>query len=177
MLSRSFLKSLSLTEDQISAIIEAHTDVTSGLIADRDRYKADAERLPALRQELDELKKSDFKSQFEAEKTAHDALKESVARKEAHAAREKAARTYYEQKHVPDHSIAIALRATDLDSLNLDDQGRLADTAALDELLAGDLKPLVTAERRTVSSGGSLSSRTEPQPSLNETMNRLLRGE
>ena len=69
------------------------------------------------------------------------------------------------------------MRGTDLDQLQLDESGNLADTAALDALVEGDFKPLVTTARRTVSSGGTLSGHAEQTPNPNETMNRLLRGQ
>ena len=68
------------------------------------------------------------------------------------------------------------MRGTDLDSLQLDEEGRLSDTAALDDLVAGDFKSLVTTAHRTVSSGAELSGTAEHTPNANETMNRLLRG-
>ena len=55
-LTRSFLKGMGITDEQISAIIEAHTESTDALKAQRDNYKAYAEKLPAVQQELDTLK-------------------------------------------------------------------------------------------------------------------------
>ena len=66
-LSRSFLKSLNLNDDQISAVIEAHSETVTGLngrYADLEnkfnelnqRYsaaKADAEKLPGVLKELE----------------------------------------------------------------------------------------------------------------------------
>ena len=181
-LSRSFLKSLGLSEDQTSAVIDAHSETVTALnqkYSDLEtRYnsaKESADRLPTVQKELDELKKSDFKSKFEAEQSAHNALKESVSREKTRAAKEKAARAYYEGKNIRDSNLTIAMRGTDLDALQLDESGNLADTAVLDALVEGDFKPL-TAARRTVSSGGNLTARTDQTPSINDTMNRLLRG-
>ncbi len=188
-LTRSFLKSLSLNDDQISAVIDAHSETVTALngkysaleteyndLKTRHKtVKADADRLPAVQQELDELKKSDFKSKFEAEQSAHNALRETVSREKACAAKEKAVRAYYEEKNIRGPSLAIAMRGTDLDALQLDESGALADTAALDALVEGDFKPLTSA-RRTVSSGGNLTARSDQTPSVNDTMNQLLRG-
>ena len=145
-LTRSFLKSLNLNDDQISAVIEAHSETVTGLNSKyselETKYngaKESADRLPEVQKELDELKKDDFKTKFEAEQSAHNALKESVSREKA--------RT-----------------------------GRLSDTAALDDLVAGDFKSLVTTAHRTVSSGAELSGTAEHIPTANQTMNRLLRG-
>ena len=182
-LSRSFLKSLGLNDDQISAVIDAHSETVtplntkySELEAKYTSAKESADQLPGVQKELDELKKSDFKSKYEAEQSAHNALKESVSREKAHAAKEKAVRAYYEEKNIKGNNLTIAMRGTDLDRLQLDDSGHLADTAALDTLVDGDFKPLVTTARRTVSSGGTLAGHAEQTQTPNDTMNRILRG-
>ena len=181
-LTRNYLKTLGLNDDQISAVIDAHSETVTALNTKyselETKYnsaKESADRLPTVQKELDELKKSDFKSKFEAEQSAHNALKESISREKAHTAKEKAVRAYYEGKNIKGNNLTIAMRGTDLDRLQLDDSGNLADTAALDALVDGDFKPLVTA-RRTVSSGGTLAGHAEQNPTPNETMNRILRG-
>ncbi|MBO5639439.1 MAG: hypothetical protein J5916_05965 [Oscillospiraceae bacterium] len=181
-LSRTDLKLIGLNDDQISSVIAAHSETVSAL---KQKYseletkyssaKESADRLLTVQKELDELKKSDFKSMYESEQRAHNALKESVSREKARTAKEKAARAYYEGKNIRGNNLAIAMRGTDLDQLQLDDSGNLADTAALDALVEGDFKPLVTT-RRTVSSGGTLAGHPEPTSSSNEVMNRLFRG-
>ena len=50
-LTRNMLKGMGLTDEQVSAIIDAHTDTTDALKAQRDQYKADAEKLPAVQKE------------------------------------------------------------------------------------------------------------------------------
>ena len=182
--SRSFLKSLGLNDDQVSAVIDAHSETVTGLQSKytdlETRYRAakeNADRLPTIQKELDDLKKSDFKSMYESEQRAHNALKETVSREKARTAKEKAVRAYYEGKNIRGSNLAIALRGTDLDQLQLDESGSLADTAALDALVEGDFSPLVASARRTVSSGGTLSGHAEQSQNENMTMNRLIRGQ
>lgn len=55
-LTVKLLKSMGLDEEKIEAIIAAHTETTEGLKAERDAYKADAEKLPEVRQELEQAK-------------------------------------------------------------------------------------------------------------------------
>ena len=181
--SRTDLKLIGLNDDQIESVIAAHSETVSALKqkyseleAKYNSAKESADQLPGVQKELDELKKSDFKSKYEAEQSAHNALKESVSREKAHAAKEKAVRAYYEGKNIKGNNLTIAMRGTDLDRLQLDDSGNLADTAALDVLVDGDFKPLVTTARRTVSSGGTLAGHAEQTQTPNDTMNRILRG-
>ena len=181
--SRTDLKLIGLNDDQIESVIAAHSETVSALKqkyseleAKYNSAKESADQLPGVQKELDELKKSDFKSKFEAEQSAHNALKESVSREKARTAKEKAVRAYYEGKNIKGNNLTIAMRGTDLDRLQLDDSGNLADTAALDVLVDGDFKPLVTTARRTVSSGGTLAGHAEQTQTPNDTMNRILRG-
>lgn len=55
-LTRKYLKAMGLEDDKIDQIIEAHTEVTTAIKADADRYKADAEKLSEVQAELDSLK-------------------------------------------------------------------------------------------------------------------------
>ena len=73
-LTRKALKAMGLTEEQVDSIIEAHTETVDGLKEQIKTYKADAEQLPAVRKELEDMKKSDgedWKSKYDAEKAAH----------------------------------------------------------------------------------------------------------
>lgn len=54
-LTRSYLKSMGLSEEQISAIIENHTETVDGLKKERDGYKATAEAVETITQERDKL--------------------------------------------------------------------------------------------------------------------------
>ena len=76
-MTRSFLKGMGITDEQISAIIEAHTESTDALKAQRDEYKAQAEKLPSVQAELDKLKKDggDWQSKYDKEHKDFEAYK------------------------------------------------------------------------------------------------------
>ena len=82
-LTRKLLKGMGLTDEQVDTIIEAHTDTVDGLKADIGRYKADAEKLPGIQKELDDLKKEDadggYKAKYEKEKKDFQDFKDGVA--------------------------------------------------------------------------------------------------
>ena len=174
-LTRAFLKSLGLDEDKATSIIEAHSETVTGLqskYADLEtRYnaaKADADKLAGVQKELDGYKKDDYKSKYEN-------LFNSVEQGKARAAKEAAAKAYYESKNIKGGNLAIAMRGTNIDALEVGEDGKLSDTTALDELVAGDFSPLIGG-RKTVSSGGNLGKGGENPQSNNELMNRLFRG-
>ncbi len=181
-LTRAYLKGLGLDDEKVNAIIDAHSETVTAL---KNKYteletqfasaKESADKLPEIQKELESLKKEDYKSRYETEKAAHDQLKATVESGRVRAAKEKAVRAWYEKNNIRDAGLAIAMRGTRLDELELNEDGSLRDAAPLERLLEGDFKPLVTQNHRTVSSGGSLAGREETPPSANETMNRLLR--
>ena len=183
-LTRSYLKSLGLDEDKVSSIIEAHSETVSALNQKYSeleaRYtgaKESADRLPEVQKELDDLKKHDFRTKYETEKSAHDALKESIARRQARDAAEKAVRAYYIGKSIQGDNLNIAMRGTPLEDITLSEDGTIADTKALDALIEGDFRPLISTEVKTVASGGKLTGGKPPaDPSPSSVMNSLIRG-
>ena len=185
-LTRAYLKSLGLEEEKISSIIEAHSETVTAL---NQRYselearytdaRQSADQLPGLQRELETMKKEDFRAKYESEKSAHEALRESLAKKESRAACEKAVRAYYIGKSIRGDNLTIAMRGTPLDDIKLGEDGTIADTAPLDALIKGDFKPLIQTDQppRTVASGGSLASHgTQPDPTPASVMNSIIRG-
>ena len=176
-LSRTDLKLIGLNDDQIESVIAAHSETVSALKqkyseleAKYSSVKENADRLPSVQKELDDLRKEDYKGKY-------DNLFASVEKGKARAAKETAVKAYYEGKNIRGQNLTIAMRGTDFDALQLDESGNLADTASLDALVDGDFRPLVTSARRTVSSGGTLSGRTEQTQNTNDVMNKLFRGQ
>lgn len=149
-LTRKLLKSMGIEDEKIDQIIEAHTEVTDGLKAERDNFKAKAEKLDAVEKELNTLKAAGdggYKAKYEAEYTAHEALKKQIAEKESKAAKENAVRAYYESKNIKDKNLTIAMRGTNLDAIELGEDGKIKDTKAIDDLVSGDFASLVYTQQ------------------------------
>lgn len=152
-LTRKLLKGMGLTDEQVDTIIEAHSDTVDGLKNDIARYKADADKLPGVQQELDTLKAAGdggWQEKYNNVKTDFDNYKADVTARETKAAKERAAKAYYEDKGITGKSLDIALRgsAQEIDALELDGEN-IKDTSALDELIAGTFSTLVsTTETR-----------------------------
>lgn len=89
----------------------------------------------------------DYKSLYEAAQRELDSIKEEQTR----AAKEAAARAYFENKDIIGKGLEIAMLAAraEIDSLVLEG-GKITDTAALDAMTAGALAPLVS---HTVTTG------------------------
>ena len=146
-LTRKLLKGMGLTDEQVDTIIEAHTDTVDGLKSEASKYKADAEKLPTVQKELDDLKaKGDdgWKEKHDKVKKDFDDYKNGVESEKSKAAKEKAARAYFEGKNIIGKSLELAMRASaaEIAGLELDGE-KIKDTAVLDGLVAGDLAALV----------------------------------
>ena len=122
-LTRKLLKGMGLTEEQVDTIIEAHTETTDGLKADIARYKADAEKLPGVQQELDDLKSAGdggYKAKYEKEHADFEQYKADQTAKETRQAKETAYRAFLKSVGVSEKRIAAIIKVTDLDSVELD---------------------------------------------------------
>lgn len=161
-LTRKSLKAMGLTDEQVDSIVEMHTETVDGLKADLNKYKADAEKLPEVQKELDDLKaKGDdgWKDKHDAVKKELDDYKAEVAAKETRTAKEKAAKAYFESKNIEGANLNLAMRScsAEVDALELDGE-KIKDTKALDALIAGDFASLVTKPGVRVDMGARLNN-------------------
>lgn len=153
-LTRSLLKALGLNDEQISSIIEAHTDTIKGLQNSLKTAEEKANKLDSVEKELNEIKatnsgREDFKTKYEKEHTEFEKFKSDIAAKETRAAKEAAVKAYFEKKNIIGKNQAIAMRGvkSDIDNLILDEQGKIKDTTALDELIKGDYAGLISTTK------------------------------
>lgn len=152
-LTRKLLKGMGLTEEQMDTIIEAHTDTVDGLKTQVATYKADAEKLPSVQKELDDLKADGdggYKEKYDKEHSAFENYKSEIAKKETKRAKESAVKAYYESKGITGNGLEIAMRGSnaEIDAVELED-GKIKDTAALDALVSGTFKGLVSTTTTT----------------------------
>lgn len=150
-ITRKLLKGMGLTEEQQDTIIEAHTDTVNGLKADIDRYKADAEKLPGIQKELDDLKgKGDdgYKSKYESEHKAFENYKKAVDAEKTTTAKEKALGVLLQKIGVSDkrvQSVAKLAKADGLlDKLELDDEGVVKDADKMEKSLKDSYSDYIT---------------------------------
>lgn len=168
-LTRKFLKAMGIEDEKIDQIIEAHTETVSGLKDSLDKAETAVKDLPGIQKELDAakadleaVKKDGWKDKHDALKKEFEDYKAGVSAKETKAAKEAAARAYYESKGITGKALDIAMRGSneEISALELEG-GKIKDTAALDALVNGDFSELVTpsdpgGNQVRVSLGGSL---------------------
>lgn len=150
-LTRKLLKGMGLTDEQVDTIIEAHTDTVDGLKADVSKYKADAEKLPGVQKQLDDLKEAGdggYKEKYEKEHSDFEAFKSDITAKETKAAKEKAVRAYFENKNITGANLDLAMRGCGEEMAALEMDGdKIKDTKSLDALIGGTYKSLVSTMR------------------------------
>lgn len=153
-LTRKFLKAMGLTEEQIDSVVEAHRETVDGLQKSLTTAEEKAKKFDAVEKELNEIKKAntgkeDFKIKYENEHTAFEKYKSEIAAKETRTAKEAAVKAYFEEKNIVGKNQAIAMRGvkSDIDKFILDDQGKIKDTASLDELIKGDYAGLISTTK------------------------------
>ena len=139
---------MGLTDEQVDTIIEAHTDTVDGLKGDITRYKADAEKLPGVQRELDDLKAAGdggYKDKYEREHSDFETYKAAVSAREAKAAKERAVKAYFESKNIVGANLELAMRGCgeELAALELDGD-KIKDARSLDALIEGVFRPLVS---------------------------------
>ena len=171
-LTRKMLKAMGIEEEKIDQIIEAHTETVDAIKEQREAYRADAEKLPGVQRELDALKNNsgnDYKAKYEKEKKDFQDYKNGIAEKESAAAKEKAARAYFESRGIPADSMGLVIRGAkaEISGLELDGE-KNKDSTALDTLLSGDYKGLIgktttkgTDTKTPPNTSGGIKSREE----------------
>ncbi len=150
-LTRKLLKGMGLTDEQVDTIIEAHTDTVDGLKEQVKAYKADAEKLPTVQKELDDLKAAGDDGWEEKAKDWEKKYTDLVAEnknKETRAAKEAAVKAYYEGKGITGDNLTIAMMGSGeaMEKLELDGE-KIKDAAALDALVSGAFAKLVSTTR------------------------------
>ena len=147
-LTAKMLKGLGLTDEQREAILEEHANTVNEIKAERDRMKADAEKLPDVQRQLDDLKAAGdggYKEKYEKEHSAFEAFKSDITAKESKAAKEKAVRAYFESKNITGANLDLAMRGCgeEMAALELDGD-KIKDTKSLDTLIEGTYKGLIS---------------------------------
>ena len=132
----------SCTDEIENQLVALHLGVVDPLKDDVTRYKADAEKLPAVQKELDDLKgKGDdgYKEKYESEHQAFEDYKTSVAAEKTTAAKEKALETALKKVGIADKRLQSVARLCKgdglLDKLELDDKGAIKDSDKLEASL------------------------------------------
>lgn len=136
-LTRSFLKSLGLTDDQSNAVIEQYTPVTDELKKLREDHKAISEKLAATQSELEGLKNGeDFKAKYDTEHKAFEDYKKQIILDQEKQRTKDAYRKLLLDEKINEKHIDSILGITNFDSMKLDAEGNLDNLQKLKDFIA-----------------------------------------
>jgi hypothetical protein len=154
-LTRKFLSALGIEADKIDEIVNAHAETIDALKRERDDYKADADKLSKVTEERDTLRsqlegKSEgnpYKVKYDALKTEFETYKNDQTAKETKATKGAAYRALLRECGIPDKHLDKLLKVTDLDAVELDENGKLKGESDLKDAIKtewSDFIPTVT---------------------------------
>lgn len=126
--TRKFLSALGIEADKVEEIITAHTEVTDALKEERDKYKADAEKLPDIEKRLAEAEKKvegndPYKEKYEALQKEYDDYKAEVTNKETTAKKESAFRGILKEIGIPEKRVDSVIKVSDINGIELTENG------------------------------------------------------
>ena len=154
------------TEEIENRLVALHLGVVDPLKDDLTKYKADAEKLPSVQKQLDDLKAAGdggYKEKYEKEHSAFETFKTDITAKKSKAAKEKAVRAYFESKNITGANLDLAMRGCgeEMAALELDGE-KIKDTKALDALVDGTYKGLVSKQTVRVDTGARFNGGGNP---------------
>lgn len=126
-ITRKMLKAMSIDEEKIEQIIEAHTETVSAIKAERDDFKVKAEKLENVQKELDKIKErgenDPYKVRYDALKEEYEDYKKQVTEKETTATKTSAYRAMLKEAGINEKRIDAVLKvsADDIKGLVLKD--------------------------------------------------------
>ena len=124
-LTRKFLQAMSIDEEKIDEIISAHSETVTALKEQRDSYKADAEKLPTVEKELNELKQTaggdnPFEKQYNDLKAEYDSYKATIEAEKVKDKKAQAVKSLLKEINIGDKWVDRIVNFTNFDDIELD---------------------------------------------------------
>lgn len=168
-LTRKMLKAMGIEEEKIDQIIEAHTETVDGFKDKLNDYKDKAEKYDDVKKELDDLKDgdNDWQKKYEKEHSDFEAYKTDITAKETKRTKEHAYRELLRGAGVSEKRLDAILKVTNLDSVELDKDGKIKDADKHTETVKTEWADFV----ETTSTQGA-DTATPPANSGQQTMTK-----
>lgn len=143
-LTRALLRGLGLDEEKIATVIEAHTETVDGL-------KAKIAEVEKARDEAIEAGKggSEWETKYKELTAEYEKYKADQDAKGVRSAKEKAFRELLIKAGVSEKRIDSVIKVSDIDSVELDEKGKLKDEKTLANSIKTDWADFITTSRTT----------------------------
>jgi hypothetical protein len=150
-LTRKFLSALGIEEAKIDEIISAHADTVNVLKEQRDEYKADADKLPAVQKALDDLKASQsgddpYKAKYEKKAKEFDDYKKGVEEKELKRSKSAAYKQVLKELNASHVDSILKASQSELEKIELDENGKIKDVDKLKESIKKEWADFLVTE-------------------------------
>ena len=144
-LNREKLSELGINEEAAQEILKIHWSVVDGMKGRIEELRNSADRVPALKKELEKLKtenanSSEYKNKYELEKQAFEEFKKNIETEKANNAKEKAYRQLLIDNHVKNNKLDLIMRTVKLEDLELDENNKLKNSADLNKSIVSESK-------------------------------------
>ena len=151
-LTRKQLAAMGIEAEKIDEIITSHTETVNGLKdkitqleGDLKTAQENADKLPAVQKELDDLKEQNQKDAKEREGKDYDALKKEfddykadIAARDTKAAKEKALKEIIKDLNISEKGASLVLKYQNLDGIELEEDGKIKGASELRKSLKED---------------------------------------
>lgn len=175
-LTRRALKAMGIDEEKIDEIIAAHAETVDALKAEITKYKEESESAADIQRELDKAKsdleaerKENWKEKYEELKTEYEGYKSDQESKETHSAKEAAYRELLKNAGISEKRIETVLRVSDIDNIELDDNGAVKDAESLTEGIKSEWADFIVSEK---TQGADTSTPPANNPSTEQRTSR-----
>lgn len=170
-LTRSMLKGMGLTEEQVSAIIEAHIDTVDALKEEREKYKEKAIKSKELEAELSNLKKDggNWQEKYEKEHSDFESYKNERELLDKKNKIKSAYRSLLLESGIDDKRLSAILKVTNLEDIKLDSQGKIKNSDTLKDEIKKEWSDFIVStsvqgagtENPPHNSGGKVTKKDE----------------
>lgn len=145
-LTRAFLKSMQLTDEQVTAIVEAHGETVDALKAKNSDLQ---KKLEEAKEVADKSEKSDgeYKSKYEKEKADFEEYKANQKKSEETSKKKSAYENLLRQAGIKEKAISQILALTKVDDLKLSEDGKLDGAENLTKSIKSDWSEFITKEQ------------------------------
>lgn len=142
--TREFIRSAA-KESGVEIPKELEDTLIQEHISARDAYAGEQVKTALAENQPEPAPKVKDTPEYKALKKEFDDYKTGVSEKETKAAKESAARAYYQEKGVTGSALDIAMRGSgeEIAALEIGEDGKVKDFKALDGLIAGTFKDLI----------------------------------
>jgi hypothetical protein len=153
-LSRKFLSALGIEAEKIDEIIDAHVETVNGLKDDIAKYKEDAEKLPGVQKELEDLKKQvgdngdkdPYKVKYEALKEDFDTYKKTVETEKSNNSKMAAYKALLKEVGISEKRIDAVARLVELDKIKIDKDGKIEGSDELKKSLTEEWSDFIVKD-------------------------------